>query len=309
MLLIHKAVTLKPHRYNPLNDYPVANQLMSSPYSGMETMEHMHQKARVDGIDLIKVLAMLLVTVIHYIAYNDGLAYAQGAGKFFLTLLFTATCIGVNLFTVVTGYLLCDKEPSITRVARVWSEGWFYSVTLFLPGIVISQGGHIGIGDLIRIVFPVLSQHYWYLTMIVLIYLMSPVLNIVIKVLSEATFKRSLIFAGLIITVLFAANPFIPEEVYLGHPHGFLWLMYLYLLGAYIKLYLPSTSRTVWAGVAVICLTLIFLVQWSGFSITNVSLTSQYSVLPTLSTVAAFVLLKDAKLRHLKTLYKGLRVR
>lgn len=43
----------------------------------------MHQKARVDGIDLIKVLAMLLVTVIHYIAYNDGLAYAQGAGKSF----------------------------------------------------------------------------------------------------------------------------------------------------------------------------------------------------------------------------------
>lgn len=256
---------------------------------------------RIVGIDLLKILSMILITIIHYTEYNDALVSAQGLYKFFLNLLVSATCIAVNLFTVVTGYLMCEKERDNTRIIKIWSEGWFYSVILLIPGIVIMRG-KISIGNIIRIFFPVLSQHYWYLTMIVFVYLLSPILNSIISFFTESLLKRAIIISGFIITVIFAANPFIPEEIYLGHPHGFVWLVYLYFVGAYIKKYLRPVNKLLWMALAGICFIFIFLLRWFNICITNISLTSQYSIFPALLTVSVFILLKDIKFDFLKNI-------
>ncbi|MBO7519437.1 MAG: acyltransferase [Clostridia bacterium] len=262
---------------------------------------------RRSGIDILKIMSMVLITLIHYFSYSS-ISESQNLlplNKIIFTALRTLTAIAVNTFPMITGYLLYNKKSSTLRPFKLWSEGWFYSFVLIFIGLIIGKG-IISPLNILYSVFPFFTMHYWYLTAIIIIYLLSPLLNLIIKGISEKNSLKYILIAGIIITVYYVSNPFIISDVYIGHPRGIVWLSFLYILGGYIRQRSIKKENTVarkekllWALLAFVTFIIIFLLKYLNLPsvFKNAQLLSDYAFLPFLLTLSVFCLLKDIHIK------------
>lgn len=158
----------------------------------------MKQK-RIVFIDDIRALAILMVIMCHVIDVNClfwlGYQEMSGARQIILyTLLIFGRC-GVPLFLMITGYLLLDRDYSQGKWKSFYLHKWLHLFLLTEIWFIIYEGfsvlvqGNPFVGkDLVlRMLFfkePVLS-HAWYLSVILGLYLLLPVLALVWKKLSD----------------------------------------------------------------------------------------------------------------------------
>ncbi|MBR6902932.1 MAG: acyltransferase [Clostridia bacterium] len=263
---------------------------------------------RYAGIDILKILSMALITLIHYFGYSS-VADNQNlllSNKMIISVLGTLTKVAVNIFPMITGYLLYNKKPKTLRIFKLYSEGWFYSFSLFLVGLIITQNVIFSSKALYSI-FPFLTMHYWYLTAVIILYLLSPFLNIMLNIISENKLLKCILIAGLFISIYYVTNPFVSSDIYIGHSHGIIWLSYLYLLGGYIKkrncqCSEKQGSKKIWAFMGLSAFIIIFILKYLNMpsSIKNAQLLSDYSILPFILTLSVFILVKDINIKSYK---------
>ena len=247
------------------------------------------QADRQAGIDLLK--------LIHYIGYSSVLNKTLSQyNKILLLSLSSLTTIAINLFPIITGYLLSYKRSTFKRPFKIWCEGWFYSICCCIIGMIITKN-EITIGKIIQIIFPFITHHYWYLTAVIILYFSIPVLNKLFSSFTLREFRKILIVTGAFITLFYALNPFIDADIYLGHAHGVLWMSYLYLVGRYLGQEKVNKKR--WYIIGTISFISIFVIKWFGLDVSkyNISLLSQNSVFPTFLSISFFVILKDKRIR------------
>lgn len=80
------------------------------------------QKRRNVGADVIRVLAMLMVSVLH-------VNFLSGCTSCFPNYLYETVCIqAVNLFAMLTGYLCIEAGWKIRRYINMWFQVAFYSM-------------------------------------------------------------------------------------------------------------------------------------------------------------------------------------
>lgn len=266
---------------------------------------------RCSGIDMLKITAMILITLIHYFGYssiseNQNLLLSN---RIVITALRVLTTVAVNIFPMITGYLLYNKKQNTSRPFKLLCEGWFYSFVLMFVGLIIA-GGKISPVNVLYSVFPFFTMHYWYLTAVIVLYLLSPFLNFILKSISDARLLIYISIGGTLITVYYVTNPFIISDVYIGHPRGIIWLGFLYLVGGCIKRCgINSTeaptykSKIFWASVALLSFTVIFAIKYLNLPSTlkNAQLLSDYAFLPFILTLSIFCLFKDLHIKCNRT--------
>ncbi|MCD8129640.1 MAG: acyltransferase family protein [Oscillospiraceae bacterium] len=197
---------------------------------------------RIYGVDAIKILAMFMVVILHILGKGKILENTETfSAQYEVAWLLEIACYcAVNCFALATGYLLVDREFKYSRIILMWLQVVFYSILLT---VVISIWQYDGIGimefakSLIKSVFPVSFKQYWYFSAYFGLYLLSPFLNRLIKGLTKQEMKWmciSMIIIFFIIPTAFMQDPF--DTAY---GYSVLWLVVIYMIGAYIKLYDP----------------------------------------------------------------------
>lgn len=96
--------------------------------------------------------------------------------------------------------------------------------------------------DAIQSFMPVITKEYWFITVYIALYILSPFLNIMIKELSKKQFQKLII----ILLFVFCLCPtFLPEAFSLDESagHSIIWFVCLYCIGAYIKLYYDNVRN------------------------------------------------------------------
>ncbi|MBR4761348.1 MAG: acyltransferase family protein [Clostridia bacterium] len=244
---------------------------------------------------------MALITVIHYLGYSSVADNASllPLNKVIVVGLKTLTVTAVNIFPMITGYLICNKKTDMARPFKLWSEGWFYSFILIFAGLIVAD--KVSAANLLYSVLPFSTMHYWYLTAVIVLYLLSPLLNLIINSVSGERLLRYLIITGAFITVYYVTNPFIISDVYIGHARGIVWLSFLYLLGGYLRqAKLQSTkAKVLWAFLGIVAFAAIFTIKYFNISASfrNAQLLSDYSVVPFILTLSTFIVFKDIKIK------------
>lgn len=194
----------------------------------------MQKVQRKSGIELLRIICMLMIIVLHAYTYGglNQLSNAQGGGfettsdfiwSFFRT--------PVNVFMIITGYFMSkdvlDFKKSYRRIPKVYATMLFYSILLTIFAFVIYSHNSFSIpsettdtltsadkleidtmNDLserfavysvIKMFFPLLSKQWYFLTNYVIILLLSPFIN---KVLVEIDKKQFKILLGLLFVFL-----------------------------------------------------------------------------------------------------------
>jgi len=183
------------------------------------------------AIDIIRIFAFIFIVFLHTLNRQFGVDIWMGG--------YAVISIGVNLFIMISGYLLLDK----TEEAMVFFKKRILNI---LPLFLVFNIVYIYVGKIP--IMPVLkgkaitASHFWYIYMILGLYLLTPWLQKVLKYAEKETLF--VVFLWFLCNIL---NPYLryfnlAEIPFSNFPlTGFIGY---YILGYFVKKYDNKVKRT-----------------------------------------------------------------
>ena len=200
------------------------------------------------GIDLLKMVAMLMVVAHHIVFWGGyGLSACQSGTKAVVLALFNAFCLfAVNCFILASGWVMCRKDFKIGRIVKLWCEVEFYSLLLLVIGWLFFPSITISRRDCIFTLLPLALNRYWFFTNYVGLFFLMPVLNAAITHLE----RRQLVCILVACFMLFSFHPFFLKNDMLHVFRGYsvFWFAYLYLLSGTISVHHLFDRIPTWMG-------------------------------------------------------------
>ena len=144
-------------------------------------------KKRNASLDLLRILSMLLIIFLHSIDHSGVLEQAEvssGTMYFYVRFAYGLCMVCVNCYVMISGYYLVTSKFRLQKLAVLWMEAAFYSLVLKLLFMVTGQEA-FSLLSLVSCFFPILTGRYWFLTIYVGMYLVSPFLNKLIRAMNR----------------------------------------------------------------------------------------------------------------------------
>ena len=199
------------------------------------------KRQRETNFELLRIIAMLMVVILHYLNYSDNvlqLDEAASAVRVTGSALQFLCIVAVNVWVLISGYFLSDAEYRLKRILIVIAEVYFYTVGVTAV-MLFTSSAHISATDsiykAIQFLLPFESEHYWFATAYLLMVLFSPILNAGVRMLDRQQMKVTIL--GLLLWFSLIRS-FVPAILVTDdYGYGFGWFMTLYLIAAYIRRY------------------------------------------------------------------------
>lgn len=188
---------------------------------------------RNSNIELLRILAMIGI-IAHHLGYWGGFEYATDSlslNQLWVQFIQIGGKIGVVLFIYISGYYLVKADEIRTaKVVKLWLQIFFYSLPVFLV-LVLFGIRSFGIMDLIKNCFPVIFQKWWFATAYLLLYILSPFLNRLLKSLDEKQYIGFLLLTGICWCVI----PTFTTQYFMGNE--LLFFVLIYSISGFIRLH------------------------------------------------------------------------
>lgn len=201
-------------------------------------------KNRMIGLDILRILSMVLITLRHFIGYaglTELLPFFSANG-IAVRILNIFCGSAVNIFVLISGYFLVSSAFKWSRALKIWGETFFYSVVCFIVAAALNLE-KITSGKMLLSFLPFLSRHYWFTVAYLALYAVSPFLNKLLQALSEKEYTV-LTVGGAVLLSLWTSVMYFSQGVLTGGNTGLLWFIYLYILGGYIRQYRHKFPKT-----------------------------------------------------------------
>lgn len=207
---------------------------------------------RDSNFELLRILAILFIISFHC-AWEGGFEYpAFCFNKFLVESFHMLGEIGVNLFILISGYHMICGRFKIKKLISLLLQVQFYNwICVFLCV-------HFGTLTLDRRTvfinfFPVTEYKYWFATVYILLYLFSPYINRLLLCLSRKEFQKMLLLCLAVFCIFPTVYGALKNDTEtLFYYNRFIWLLIVYMIGAYIRLYPPVkyVSSAKWLGIS-----------------------------------------------------------
>ncbi len=254
-------------------------------------MADTNQKTYFPGIDVLKLFSMLLVLILHILGQGGVLnaTKAPDTNYWVAWLLEIFAYCAVNCFAMATGYLMVGKKFKYRKIVPLWLTVVFYTVVFMIIGNIYWD-------DVVTIwdwafVTPVISGEYWYFTAYFFLFFAIPFLNKMIDNLSRRDFAILLLSGFLLFCGSKAFGTVNSDAFKTSGGYSAIWLIYMYLLGAGIKLHGFFTKIPGWVALGGYVASV--LVTWG----------SQYVMYDLMQTLAkesdAYIFLEKYGFKHL----------
>ena len=207
----------------------------------METAKELSVKKRNPGFELLRVIAMFMILMLHYNGATGALLQlgqpASGV-NIFANVIESFAISGINTYVLISGFFLSKSSVKISRILKLICQVYFYTFLISIAMVIVGTFAlheNNSLYKLVQYLFPVSSEHYWFVTAYVIMYVLAPVMNAAMEKLRRNQ-ARIVIFGMLLwfcliksfVPVLFPTDKF-------GYDYG--WFICLYLIAAYIRRY------------------------------------------------------------------------
>ena len=212
----------------------------------------MKEEKRNSSIELLRIISMILIILAHFATYSN-VNTRNLKIDILSNVLVPGSQIAVNCFILISGYFLINSEFKIKKLLKIVLETIFYSITIFIIfGIFNLQ---IFSWENIQINFmPITHKSYWFFTNYIILYLLFPFINIMLKQLSKKQFK-------ILIVILIGLYSIIPTII-TSSPmfHELAWFITVYCIGAYIRLNKSKYFENLKLNLAIFIIGYIFII-------------------------------------------------
>ena len=220
-------------------------------------------RKRIVGIDLARILAMFMIMNYHILMYGSWMTskHTSFGNKVFGEFAIALTVISVDIFAIISGYVGLYSRHRISRLLDLWFQVIFYS-WLVLGFFYFFRNNLLNQQLIIHNFFPTLFKGYWYWNGYIVLFAFSPLISQGLKSITKNQF-RNLIILLFVLTSCLTVNPHY-DLFNLGLGYSGLWLMVLYVYGAYFKRFgIPKLLNSTLINIILIVLNLCLIVLCS----------------------------------------------
>ena len=208
-----------------------------------------------NGIALLRIVAIFWIILFHYADHgNVGIVQPEITFNWLLlAICFAGGGTGNCIFVIITGYLMVNKKFAFKRIVKLWLEVMFYSVVIAI--ICYYRGiDTYSRESIIKAVFPITYNQYWYMSSYVVLFFTMPFLNRMIAALN----KKQHITLIAVFVVIFSVLPTLilyPGAGGMTGSNNIFPFFMCYFIGAFIKKYgIRFGSVATGFGIALLCI-------------------------------------------------------
>lgn len=220
------------------------------------------------GLDVLRVLAMLLVILAHYLGW--GTAGHQGVigvpsftngnvvNAVAFPLLSVFASMGVISFVLISGYFLSNSTVlRLDKLFSVWAQVLFYSVGITF---IFSILGGCSWRNVASAFFPIGSDVYWFVTKYVALLVLAPFLSILINGLDKRGHSILLFVLTMLVVTITHGFPY-GNVFFSDNPLSVAMFVYVFIISAWMRRYgIPVFLRQYGFWIFAICVAF----QWLG---------------------------------------------
>lgn len=203
---------------------------------------------RITNLDLLRIFSMILIVFLHSIDHSGVLENATNChtGIFlYVQCTYFACMVCVNCYIMLSGFFLVDSKFRFNKLLILWLETVFYSFSLKLIFMLLDID-QFNIVSLLSCFFPITTGRYWFITIYVGMYLVSPFINILIHAMTR---KQHLQLNICLFAIMSLWNSIHPAFAGMnsGGGWGLAWFVVLYIASSWFRLYyVPNNSSRKW---------------------------------------------------------------
>lgn len=209
------------------------------------------RKSRDANLDMLRIVSMLLIIFLHSIDHSGVLEQGEvssSAMYFYVRFTYALCQVCVNCYVMLSGYYLVHSKFRLQKLVALWMETVFYSFVLKLLFMVTGQEP-ISVVSLVSCFFPIITGRYWFITIYVGMYLISPFLNRLILVLNRKEHTILNVCLFILFSLWNSLHPSI-AGMNSGGGWGLAWFVVLYLAAAWFRLYYtPKHNPVILLGI------------------------------------------------------------
>ena len=198
------------------------------------------RETRNSNIEILRIIAIIMIIISHYCiqVINEDMPATNNTFSITNKIIcdsLTLGDIGVDIFIIIFGFFYDKNKLRLNKIINLILQVLFYSLGIYiiLCFLKVTQFTPI---LLIKSMFPILFQQYWFITAYIIIYILSPFINKFIDSLNRKQYK---VFLCSII-IMWGIIPFL-LNVFVDF--GLLFstnltdMLILYFIGAYLRKY------------------------------------------------------------------------
>lgn len=192
---------------------------------------------RQSNFELLRIICMLLI-IGHHLAVHGNYPYTENVviNDYIIRLFTIGGKLGVNIFVLISGYFMVDSKFRIKKLLALFAELLFYALSIFLLFLIFGKIEYSR-DHLINSLFPISMNAWWFMTTYVILYCLSPGLNVFVKNSNRKLHLSIVLFLLGLQCIL----PFVFNQSYISNVG---WFITLYLLAGYIKMYPNKTFNS-----------------------------------------------------------------
>jgi surface polysaccharide O-acyltransferase-like enzyme len=191
-------------------------------------------KKRNSNYELLRITSMLMIVIYHIIAHSNILANTTGMIHYILRFIEAILIVHVNSFVLVTGYYQCKSDFKFKKLVALNNQVWFYRAVICVV-LILFNVITLNRVDVIRNIMPIDLGFYWFIDIYMLLYCLSPFLNILINKMDQKTFRKLLVTCFVVISLISTITK--QQAVYNNNGYSLANFIFLYFIGSYFRIY------------------------------------------------------------------------
>lgn len=236
---------------------------------------------RRSGIELLRIVLMLMVIGLHYFNTSMGgaLEYTnEGTFNWYLIRFIESMfIIAVDCFIIINGYFMVSKKSvNLRKIIKLFLELSLYNMIIYLLCLTLGVE-KFQITTFIKALFPLLINNYWFFKYYIVLFLLIPFINILLNNMDKETYKKLLV---VILLVFSLWDSIIPNKIIVDSGYGIVNFIVLYIIGGYLKLHYNNSKSSSYWGIRYILFSLLTFISlfipaiknnsWAYYFITNI---------------------------------------
>lgn len=194
------------------------------------------------GIDFLKIISMYMVVLLHVLGCGGILGNCEkfSFNYYVAWILEISACCAVDVFAMITGYLMVEKKYNGCKIIPLWLTVFFYSALIAFSFYIIPFLSSIHEPSQISIIksfFPVISGQYWYFTAYFGMYFFIPFINMFVNSIEKRNHRNLCLTIIIVFSLLPIMNLGDIKSFGLSRGYSAIWLTCCYVIGAYLKKY------------------------------------------------------------------------
>ena len=186
------------------------------------------QKARQSNFELLRILAILMVVIGHFIRQSGLLESETGINGALNVFLGSGARIAVNIFILIGSWFMVDSSFKPARAVKLYLETAFYCIPITLLMVCIGEAG--GARNILQGMLPFLGRPVWFASAYISLIILTPFLNMTFLLPA----KKQAYLVGLLF-FLFCAVSSIPSFSNIDYIADFSWFCVVYISVGWAK--------------------------------------------------------------------------